>query len=301
MIAKIIQNGNVKKCLDYVLDKKDAELLYTHDVRDYNRKAMLQDFNFYQGLNSRVKNSVIHLSISFHNNDAGLVSSEMMKKISGEVLAGMGWNELPHVCCRHNDQKHPHFHLVVGRVGRNGKAADDSYSWLRMRKVLTALEKQYPELTAAVAKDLAQINLQKLRGGDAIKMKIYRAIKKELYNSRNIDHLFSLIKNRHGVETQLVYRGKTEHVQGIKFGIGDVWFKGSQIDKSCSITKLKQVIEQTKLSDGKTLPSVKADQPSLSDNPNAHNKKTGTGVINKGYQGEDIFDELARTVYRPKL
>ena len=300
MIAKILPNRNVKGCISYVLDKREAELLYTQDVRDYDRKAMLQDFAFYEKLNDRVKNSVLHISVSFHQRDLEQLDGCKMKKIAAELLEGMGWDKLPYLCCRHNDQKHPHFHLVVGRVGRDGKAANDSFSKLKMKRVVQRLEKMYPELTAAISKDLTAINQNQLKGADAIKIKIYTAIMKELYNSRNIDHLFALLKERHTIDTKIVYKGSTDQIQGLRFGVKDFWLKGSQVDKSCSYKHLKQSIEELKPQSLTPNKPVMEEKGTKSTRRNSSIVPLNSKVINDRNIEKDPLGET-KHYYRPKF
>jgi hypothetical protein len=47
-----------------------------------------------------------------------------------------------------------------------------------------------------------------------------------------------------GIETQYKYKGQTQEKQGVSFKIGNVCFKGSQVDRKFSITGLQKALEQ---------------------------------------------------------
>lgn len=263
MITKMMIGSSFGGCINYVAGKDEAELLDSLSVRDYDTKAMIQDFELIAAQNQNIKNPVLHLAISFHKNDQEKLTNDLMKEIGQKLLDQMGLKDCQHILVRHHDNQNPHFHLVVNRISQAGKGVSNRYSKIRLNKVRMELEKQYPFLTPAKGKDLTATRTNKLKGEDKVKYQIYTSIKKEIKNCRNIDDLIKKLQN-HGIETRLKYkRGSLTEVQGINFGKGGIWLKGSQVDKGCSYAGLLKQMTSNKIDQmpDQKIPSYK---PSIS-------------------------------------
>lgn len=89
-----------------------------------------------------VKNIVLHMSINPSEDDKPLDEKEIVGFID-ELMKGMGYENQPYRIYEHNDIKRKHYHVVACRAMENGKKVDDSFEWMRLRKLAVSLEKKY--------------------------------------------------------------------------------------------------------------------------------------------------------------
>ena len=244
MIAKIIPVNSVANTINYVMEKEGAELLDSNIVRAYDLKLMIEDFNYNQTqLDSRVKTKSFHVAISLDKNDQ--LTSDTFKEICNKVILGMGWSDCPYLICRHFDQKsgNPHCHIIVGRCGLDGKATENRFSFQRMNTIRIEIEKQYPFLKAASGKNLEAIDESRLKGNDAIKFLIYKAISQELLlPTENVKELLDRLKDKHGIISQVINNDRNI---GLLFSVigKPGWVKSSQVDKLFTLQQLERTIE----------------------------------------------------------
>lgn len=105
----------------------------------------------------------------------------------------------------------------------------------RNEKVCKQLKDKY-NLTYGQGKEL--VNVQKLKGAERTKHEIYHAVKMALLMAKDWQQ-FDHIMNLQEVFIQYKKRGQTDEVQGISFKKGDYSFKGSEVDRQFSYSKLK--------------------------------------------------------------
>ena len=87
------------------------------------------------------------------------------------------------------------------------------------------------------AKGKEHVKQHRLREPDKSKYEIYNAVKDEIGKSRNWQQLQTRLAEK-GIGIHFKYRGQTGEVQGISFSKGGYTFKGSEIDRSFSFSKL---------------------------------------------------------------
>ena len=88
-----------------------------------------------------LKKYFYHTSINFPTGEN--VSNELMTKIGRNYLQANGFNQHQYIMFRHKDASHPHFHILVNRIGYDGSVVTDSNDYQRSEKVLRDLEKKY--------------------------------------------------------------------------------------------------------------------------------------------------------------
>ena len=81
------------------------------------------------------------------------------------------------------------------------------------------------------------VKQHRLREPDKSKYEIYKTVKDEIGKSRNWRQLQTKLAEK-GIGIHFKYRGQTGEVQGISFSKGEYTFKGSEIDRSFSFSKL---------------------------------------------------------------
>ena len=91
-----------------------------------------------------------------------------------------------------------------------------------------------------------QVKQHRLKEPDKSKYEIYTAVKNEIGKSRNWKQLQHRLAEK-GITIQFKRKGQTDEIQGISFSKGEYTFKGSEIDRSFSFSKLDRYFGDTGL------------------------------------------------------
>lgn len=155
MIAKIHPGNNFGGLVNYAndIEKKDAVVVASDGVSLASNAAITASFKVQAKTHSGVKDFVGHISLSFSPEDKDKVDNELMAKIAQEYMRRMGIINTQYVIFRHQDQPHPHVHIVYNRVDNDGniikgdcsfsksaaitKALKDCITWQQLRKALS--------------------------------------------------------------------------------------------------------------------------------------------------------------------
>ena len=116
----------------------------------------------------------------------------------------------------------------------NGKTISDRNNMYRNEQVCKKLKAKHG---LYFAKGKEHVKQHRLREPDKSKYEIYNAVKDEIGKSRNWRQLQTRLAEK-GIGIHFKYRGQTGEVQGISFSKGGYTFKGSEIDRSFSFSKL---------------------------------------------------------------
>ncbi|KAA6342441.1 hypothetical protein EZS27_009810 [termite gut metagenome] len=238
MIGKIIKGRSFKGCISYVLDKENAKLLDSEGVLLNDTKSIVTSFYMQSLMNPQLAKSVGHIPLAYSKEDASKLTDEFMVKLAKEYMKAMQIENTQYIIVRHHDREHPHCHIVFNRVDNEGKTISDRNDHFRNEKATKALKEKYG-LTFGVGKD--KVNIHRLNKPDKTKYEIYKTIKSALKSSKNWNQ-FKNTLNRENIELKFKYKGQTDKVQGISFSKGDYSFKGSEIDRSFSYSKLNAVL-----------------------------------------------------------
>jgi hypothetical protein len=151
----------------------------------------------------------------------------------------MGIENTQYIIVRHNNTSHPHCYIVFNRVDNDRKTISDKNDRCQNEKVCKQLKYRY-HLTYGKGKE--KVNVQKLRGAEKTKYEIYHAVKNTLPEVKNWTQ-FEQVLNKQGISMDYKYKGQTDEIQGISFRKGEHCFKGSEIDRSFSYSKLNAVLD----------------------------------------------------------
>lgn len=239
MIGKIIAGSSFAGTVGYVI-KERSRILSAEGVTPPDVRELVQDFKDQTLLNTRLKNAVGHISLSFSPKDCVRMTDALMLDIAKEYMQRMGITDTQYLLVRHLDQPHPHCHLVYNRVGNNGQTISDKNIKIRNAKVCRALTEKYG-LHLAPGKE--SVRREHLREPDKTKYEIYDAIKTSLPNCGNWNDLELRLK-KHGISMRYKYCGSTNQKQGVLFSKNGFEFSGSKIDRQFSYSKLNRHFAQ---------------------------------------------------------
>ena len=209
MIGKIVKGRSFKGCISYVIDAKDAKILASEGVLETDKGSIINSFYMQSLLNPKLSKCVGHIPLAFSPDDK-------------------------------DNTSHPHLHIVFNRVDNDGKTISDKNDRYRNEKVCKQLKDKY-NLTYGKGKD--NVNVQKLKGAEQTKYEIYHAIKAALPKAKNWRQFESLL-DKQGVSIEYKRKGQTDEVQGISFKKDNHSFKGSDVDRKFSYSKLDAVLNE---------------------------------------------------------
>lgn len=188
-----------------------------------------------------------HTSINFPIGEN--VSNDLMTKIGRDYLEANGFNQHQYVMFRHKDAGHPHFHILVNRIGYDGSVVTDSNDYQRSEKVLRDLEKKY-NLTQVVgsreSKERGMSNneiLMMRRTNDPSAKVAMQIIIGEVLKSKDqlsTNEFISKLDER-GVKV-LFNQASTGYVSGISYSYQGMVMQGSKLGNAFKWSTMKNTI-----------------------------------------------------------
>jgi Relaxase/Mobilisation nuclease domain len=239
VISKPLPANSFYHTCRYVCQKKGAEVLIADGVRGHDYKLMAEDFFRQQQSRPSKGKAVFHSILSFHPDEKP--SDEQLKEIARKYLDRLGIVNTQFSVSKHTDKAHLHLHIVANLVDNSGKAISDSWIGLKGKKVAQQLTEEYG-LIPAIRKDLRRTHLDALSKSEAIKYKIYQSIAQNISRCRTMDELEDRLQKL-GIDVLYKFKGQTREQQGISFRMGNISFKGSQIDRKYSLVGLQKILD----------------------------------------------------------
>lgn len=244
MIAKIIQGSGFAGAVNYVMDKKNARLLFAEGVRLKDKTSIIQSFITQSKMKLNISKPVAHISLDFSAQDKNRLTDKFMVGVAHEYLAKMGCENTQYIVVRHFDTEHPHLHLVINRIDNNSNRISDKKEKLRNTKVCLELTKMYG-LYISPGKE--NVKEHRLRESDKTKYEIYRTLQSVVPQCQNWQELKAALRNS-GITIELRKNGNTDKIQGVRFGRNEYEFNGSKVDRMFSYSKINYHLQQNEWS-----------------------------------------------------
>ncbi|WP_029281907.1 relaxase/mobilization nuclease domain-containing protein [Pedobacter sp. R20-19] len=241
MIGKIAIGKSFGGCVRYVVNKKDAEILYGDGIRLNNTSLIVRDFDLQRKMNPELSKAVAHISLSWSEVDRDKLRNENMLAMAMEYLKLINIKNTQLLIVRHNDNHHPHLHIIYNRVDNNGKTISDQFQF---KKNAAACKEITIKHGLFMAKDRDKVNRKALKGSDKIRYLLFDQIKSAQKSSRNWESFGNKLSSA-GIEMVFKYKNGSNEIQGVSFKSGEYTFKGSEIDRSLSYGKLNAFFQDT--------------------------------------------------------
>ena len=270
MIGKIKKGGGFKGCVNYVLGKEQAALLHAEGVLAESNRDIIRCFILQAGMNPDLKKPVGHIALSYSPVDAPKLTDGKMIQLAQEYMREMKITDTQYIIVRHQDREHPHVHIVFNRIDNNSKTISDRNDMYHNEQVCKKLKAKHG---LYFAKGKEHVKQHRLREPDRSKYEIYNAVKDEIGKSKNWQQLQEQLTEK-GITIRFKNKGQTNEIQGVSFSKGEYTFKGSEIDRSFSFSKLDKCFGDAGLSTAgnnrQTVPvpvQEPAQTPSKADSP----------------------------------
>lgn len=241
MIAKIHTGNNFGGLVNYANDivKKDAAVVASYGVSLASNAAIAASFKAQAKAHPGVKNFVGHISLSFSPNDKDKVNNDMMAQIAKEYMQRMGIVNTQFVVFRHQDQPHPHVHIVYNRVNNEGDAIMGDCNFRKSAAITKALTREYG---LTFGKGKKNVRRERLKGKDVIKYRLYDEVTASLKDCHSWQELRKTLTVK-GISLDFT-RGSDGSVRGVTFTDDEhqVTFAGGKIDHSLSFDSIDNQI-----------------------------------------------------------
>lgn len=157
----------------------------------------------------------------------------------------MGITGTQYVVFRHKDQPHGHVHIAYNRVRNDGTAITGDSNFRKSIAVTKALTREYG---LTFGKGKKNVRRERLRGKDAVKYRLYDAIREAMKNSHDWQSLRAALEAK-GIRMAVVQRAGGSGRTGIIFTYGKMTFSGGQIDRSLTYNRINQAMEAVSQTD----------------------------------------------------
>lgn len=242
MIAKIHTGNNFGGLVNYANDivKKDTVVVASFGVSLASNATITASFKAQAKARPGVKNFVGHISLSFSPSDKDKVNNDLMAQIAREYMRRMGIVKTQFVVFRHQDQPHPHVHIVYNRINNEGDAITGDCNFRKSATITKALTREYG---LTFGKGKKNVRRERLKGKDVIKYRIYDNVNASLKGCSSWQDLRKALSPK-GISLDFV-RDSDGSVRGVTFtdNESNVTFAGGKIDNSLSFDSINQLLE----------------------------------------------------------
>lgn len=231
MIGKVIVGKSLRGCLLYCLEKKQAQVL-DYNLCGGNTKEVLQQMQEVRNLNQNVSRPVQHVTLSMAKGER--LSDGDLVKLAEECAREMGFDKNQHVVVHHHDTEHQHIHIVINRIGFDGKTISDSNNYKKMAEFCRKMEEKFRLRQVQSPRRFQKQEQRQLPRMDSRKEKLKQDIKQSLAKAKKYTEF----------EQSMRQRGyRLEKGRGIAFTDDkNVRIKGSEV--GYSLATIEQTLAQ---------------------------------------------------------
>lgn len=143
MTGSMIKGKGFGGALRYNMEKveKNVAEVLDHSFVEVSVKSIMKEVQMIKVMRPNLQKYFYHTSINFPPSED--LTNETMIKIGRDYLQESGFTQHQYIMFRHHDADHPHLHILVNRIGYDGKVLSDSNDFARCEKILRELEKKY--------------------------------------------------------------------------------------------------------------------------------------------------------------
>ena len=240
MIAQIKSGSQFAGLVNYANDiaKKGTVIVASEGVCTSSNESITASFQTQAKMRPGLKKFVGHISLSFAPQDTPRLTDAFMAEIAKEYLRRMGITDTQYVVFRHKDQPHGHVHIVYNRVRNDGSALTGDANFRKSIAVTKALTREYG---LTFGKGKKNVRRERLRGKDAVKYRLYDAIREAIKYNHDWQSLRLALEAK-GIRMEVVQRAGGSGRTGIIFTYGNMTFSGGQIDRSLTYNRINHAM-----------------------------------------------------------
>ncbi|GAA4277533.1 relaxase/mobilization nuclease domain-containing protein [Aquimarina mytili] len=276
MIGEIGYTSSIESLVNYHQTKIQngvAEILQSHKVQDRSTSQINASFRAYSYL-SEEKNPYVHISLSFHPDDRSKLTNEKYKELTTSYLNHLGYHDQPYVLIKHEDQDHPHVHIITTSVLDDGTKIPKFQDRYRSQNISRELEKEHGLTIVSSIKQNKEYKVN-LSNKQDLKNYLKSSIKEVMaLKPKREEDFLNTLRNQYQIDA---YKTKSKGVSfhifekegGIDIqrfeGFGVKGMSGSAINKEYSLNKLKASLQENFKNAPKRYRNLKLAEEKLND------------------------------------
>ena len=207
--------------------------MLTYNLCFGDKKELIQQFNEVRYLNPKLAKPVMHITLSLSPGE--LLDKPTLHKMVEDCSKDMGFEKNQYIAVTHKDTGHPHLHIVVNRVGLNGKTLSDSNNYKRIAAYCRKMEMKFDLQQVLSPRQFLSKEMRQIPRVDQRKEALKNVIRQSLILSRSYSEFETKMKQK-GYE---VIKGR-----GIAFlDEKKMYAKGSEL--GYSLSKIEKILVQT--------------------------------------------------------
>ena len=249
MTGNQIKGRGFRGALRYNLEKVGknvAEVLDSTFARS-TEHSILKEVQMIRSLRPKLQKYFYHTSINFPREEN--LPNEAMKRIGRDYLEANGFTQHQFIMFRHHDADHPHLHILVNRIGYDGKVLSDSNDYQRSEKILRDLEGKYnlkQVNSSREAKERAmtknELEMMKRTNLPSQKMKL-QVILNQVLKSKIRPDTGNFIKSLESKGINVLFnQATTGFVSGISYQIDGFTISGAKLGNDYKWSSIKTQI-----------------------------------------------------------
>lgn len=247
MIGKQIKGTGFRGCLNYVLGKKDADLI-GGTMCGQTPEELAAEFAIARQLRPNLKVAVFHATLSLASTqklEVDVDNDQRWLAIAANYMKAMEFDNNQYAVVKHSDTNHDHIHIVASRIRLDGSVVDDSWDYYRSQEVIRQLERDYNleavtpswELDKRAPTTVEHRYLQS-KGNKSVRVQLQDLIDEVTQDQPTMPEFVERLQQQ-SVEVQ-VKTTQSELSQGISYKLYGVAFSGTQLGKAYTFSGLQK-------------------------------------------------------------
>ena len=250
MTANMIKGKGFRGALRYNLEKvgKGVAEVLDHAFVEVSERCIMKEIQMIKALRPTLQKFFYHTSINFPPSED--LTNVKMIQIGQDYLKESGFTQHQYIMFRHHDADHPHLHILVNRIGYDGKVMSDSNDFARCEKVLRDLEKKY-SLTEVISSRQAreramtkdELEMMKRTNTPSQKMQM-QIIIRDILQARPKLTCGKFIRALESKGINILFnQATTGYVSGISYSYQDFISTGAKLGNDFKWTTIKNNID----------------------------------------------------------
>lgn len=246
MIGKISKGSSFSGVLRYLENKVSQRVGIRLGSNMYgeSEKQLSKEFDIVASQRPNLSKPVLHASINLAPEEK--LSDKQFMQIADKYMKEMGFSDNQYLVYRHFDREHEHIHIVANRVTTAGKTVTDRNDFQRTEEILRSLEKEYglkqvENSIESKTKQLSKGQVEYFRrtGEVPARTQIALIIDDSLKNRPSLP---KFIDDLHKSGVNVVFHSNNQKVFGISYELEGISFKGSNIGRGYTWSKIQKQI-----------------------------------------------------------
>ncbi|WP_019487991.1 relaxase/mobilization nuclease domain-containing protein [Kamptonema formosum] len=247
MIGKQIKGTGFRGCLNYVLGKKDADLI-GGTMCGQTPEELAAEFAIARPLRPNLKVAVFHATLSVASTqklEDSVKNEQRWLAIAADYMKAMEFDNNQYAVVKHNDTDHDHIHIVASRICLDGSVVDDSWDYYKSQEVIRQLEQDYNLETIAPSWELdkrapttGEHRYLQSKGNKSVRVQLQDLIDEVTQDKPTMPELVEQLQQQ-SVEVQ-VRLTRTGLSKGISYKLDGVAFSGTHLGKAYTFSGLQK-------------------------------------------------------------